>query len=200
MGEIRVKVKLCNDVDLSLAAQGKLAPEKIRSAEIDAVVDTGAVMTLLPRDVVEKLGLRPLGTIPVRLADESTVSLPRAGSLSLMIGDRDMTTNCLVGPPGCEPLIGQIVMEELDLIPDPRRRTLGPRPESPSGPTLKMKLGGQAGEGLGKPLDDVGGGHGPRRHFLSGQLAGQAVQMRGQGRGAKALVVGDPAGGEHLRP
>lgn len=44
-----------------------------------------------------------------------------------------------VGPPGCEPLLGQIVMESLDLIADPARRTLTPRPESPIEPTLKLK-------------------------------------------------------------
>jgi hypothetical protein len=55
------------------------------------------------------------------------------------IGDRKMKSDCLVGPPGSEPLVGQLVMESLDLIPDPVKRTLTPRPESPYRPTLKMK-------------------------------------------------------------
>ena len=50
-----------------------------------------------------------------------------------------MVTDCVVGPPLCEPLIGQLVLEELDLLVDCTRRTLIPRPESPNRPLLKLK-------------------------------------------------------------
>jgi hypothetical protein len=63
----------------------------------------------------------------------------KASGIHLAIGDREMSASCLIGPPGCEPLVGQLVMEELDLIPDPLLKTLTPRPESPFLPTLKMK-------------------------------------------------------------
>ena len=55
------------------------------------------------------------------------------------MGDRNTKTICLVGPPGCEPLLGQVVLEELDLIVDPLQQQLTPRPESPYLPTLKLK-------------------------------------------------------------
>lgn len=80
-----------------------------------------------------------LGWTTVRLADERTTSLRRAGSLIITVCGRKMATDCLVGPSGCEPLLGQLVMEGLDIILDPRRRTLAVRPESPDRPTLKMK-------------------------------------------------------------
>lgn len=144
MGEIKVRVVLQNEVDLCLKAEGKLSRRRIRRAEVDAVVDTGAVMTLLPREIVKKLGLRVLGKVAVRLADEQRVELDKVGALRLSIGDREMIMDCLAGPPGCEALVGQLVMEELDLIPDPALRTLTPRPESPLGPTLKMKASGPA--------------------------------------------------------
>ena len=88
---------------------------------------------------MEKIGLRRLGRAIVRLADEQKVELEKVGDLSLSIGEREMSTSCLVGPPGCEPLVGQIVLEELDMIIDPLQKTLTPRPESPYLPTLKMK-------------------------------------------------------------
>ena len=58
-------------------------------------------------------------------------------------GDREMLTECVVGPPLCEPLIGQIVLEGLDLIIDPVRRRLVPRPESPFLPMVKLKRVGE---------------------------------------------------------
>jgi len=38
-----------------------------------------------------------------------------------------------------EPLIGQVVLEALDLIADCGNRTLSPRSESPDYPLLKLK-------------------------------------------------------------
>ncbi|HKS22807.1 MAG TPA: retroviral-like aspartic protease family protein [Thermoanaerobaculia bacterium] len=132
MGEVRAHVILENESDAWL----KKTPRRI---EIDALVDTGAVMTLIPQDLVEALGLPLDGNITVTLANEQKIELPRARFLSLTIGDRQMDTDCLVGPPECEPLIGQLVLERLDLIVDPGRQTLAPRPESPFRPSLKLK-------------------------------------------------------------
>lgn len=142
MGEIVATVRLKNQGDRTLYEARKLRKQKIRTAEVNAIVDTGAVMTLLPRELVEKLGLRAFDTLTVSLADDRKITLEKAGPLYLTICGRPMVTACLVGPLGCEPLIGQIVMEELDLIPDPRLRTLTPRPESPFRPTLKLKVAG----------------------------------------------------------
>lgn len=140
MGEIRAKVRLENEVDRVLFKRRFIKESEIRWAEVDALVDTGAVLVLLPQDLVEKLGLEFDGKVIVTLANDQKTELPRArGALTLTIGGRSMTTDCLVGPPSCEPLIGQIVMESLDLIPDPVKRTLTPRPESPFLPSLKLK-------------------------------------------------------------
>jgi len=50
-----------------------------------------------------------------------------------------MTTECIVGPPLSEPLLGQIVLERLDLLADCQNQRLTPRPESPYYPLLKLK-------------------------------------------------------------
>lgn len=140
MGEIRVQVRFDNDNDTVAKREGKLR-RKVRSALVEAVVDTGAVMMLLSRELVEKLGLNIFDKTIVQLADDRKVEMERAGGVGVTIGDRRMVIDCLVGPPGSEPLLGQLVMESLDLIADPARRTLTPRPESPFRPTLKMKRG-----------------------------------------------------------
>ena len=62
-----------------------------------------------------------------------------AGPVTVHIGDRFMSADCIVGPPSSEPLIGQIVLGALDLVADCANRTLGPRPESPDRPLLKLK-------------------------------------------------------------
>jgi predicted aspartyl protease len=139
MGEIKVKIELENYIDRVLAEDKKLKKSEVRKWKMDAIVDTGAVMLMLPQDVVEKLGLRTIRTAVVSYADERREERNIAGGLFFRIGDRDTVTTCIIGPPNCEALIGQIIMEELDLIPDPLRRTIGPRPESPIYASLKMK-------------------------------------------------------------
>ena len=139
MGEVRASVVLENGEDRGLARHGVLAPDKIRRVEADVLVDTGAVLVLLPQDMVEALGLRAMDNAVVTLTNDEKVEMPIAGPLVLTAVGRTMNTDCLVGPPRCEPLLGQVVLERLDLIVDPSKRQLTVRPESPFLPSLKAK-------------------------------------------------------------
>jgi hypothetical protein len=85
------------------------------------------------------LGLPLDGRIIVTLANDSKVELPRARLLSVSVAGRQMDTDCLVGPPRCEPLLGQLVLERLDLLVDPVQQRVSSRPESPFLPSLKLK-------------------------------------------------------------
>ena len=139
MGEVRATVVLENAVDRELAWRGALAGAEVRRVDADLLVDTGAMMVLLPQDMVEALGLRAMRNVVVTLADDRKAELPIAGPLVLTAFGRAMHTDCLVGPPRCEPLLGQLVLEELDLVVDPARRRLTVNPESPFLPSIKLK-------------------------------------------------------------
>jgi predicted aspartyl protease len=97
-------------------------------------------MLVLPQDLVERLGLeiRPEKII-VTFADERKEARPVAGTLTVRVGDRSMETDCVVNPPASEPLLGQIILERLDLLVDCKEGKLVPRPESPYLPMLKLK-------------------------------------------------------------
>ena len=138
MGEIVVDVELENLVDRELVKKGLLREADVRRATVRAVADTGAVMLALPEEVVERLGVEVVGSGPVAYADGRRGELPIAGPLTVCIGSRWTFARCVVVPPGTDALIGQIVMEELDLVADCRNQTLGPRPESPDAPVLRL--------------------------------------------------------------
>ena len=139
MGEIIVAVELENPVDRGLFERGQGPESDIRRTTVEAIADTGAVISLLPQDVVERIGVPTLRTVVVTYADERKEERPVAGPVTMKIGNRFMNTDCVVGPPLSQPLVGQIVMEALDLIADCTNRTLGPRPESPDYPLLNLK-------------------------------------------------------------
>ena len=139
MGEIVASMELENAVDRDNASEGLRDESTVRRVTADGVVETGAVMLVLPEDIVDGLGLRTQRQVTVTYADERQDTRPVAGPVTVRIGNRFMIAECVVGPPASEPLIGQIVLEALDLVADCGSRTLAPRPESPDSPLLKLK-------------------------------------------------------------
>ncbi len=96
-----------------------------RSLEIDALVDTGAYFTLVPSDLLTKLGVEPSGTRTVELADGSLVDFD-LGEVVVSIGERTVTTPVLFGDNGVEPLLGAYTLEGLLLVVDPVNTRLIP--------------------------------------------------------------------------
>ena len=137
--EIVTRIELENATERGNVRLGLRDESSVRSTVVDGLVDTGAVMLVLPQNVVERLGLPIHGKVIVSYADERKEERAVAGPVGIRIGNRAMNTDCVVGPPLSEPLIGQIVLEGLDLIADCTNQTVGPRPESPDYPLLKLK-------------------------------------------------------------
>jgi hypothetical protein len=52
MGEVKVGLELENSDDRAVAERGLLEPEKVRRIQAHVGVDTGAVMLMLPQDMV----------------------------------------------------------------------------------------------------------------------------------------------------
>ena len=138
MGDIVVDVGLENVGDSELAKAGYLPEADVRRVTVKAVADAGALMLALPEDVVERLGVAVVGSVPCNYADGRRAGRPVAGPVTVRIGDRWMPANCLVVPTGTDPLVGQVVMRQLDLVADCVTQTLGPRPESPDRPVLRL--------------------------------------------------------------
>ena len=138
MGEIVVAVELENPLDRAVVERGYGQGSDVRRSTVEAIADTGAMISMLPQNVVERLGITIYRTVVVTYADERTEARPVAGPVTMKIGNRSMNTDCVVGPPHSQALVGQIVMEGLDLIADCTKRTLTPRPESPEYPQLRL--------------------------------------------------------------
>lgn len=135
MGEVRVRAKLTNAIDEALVRRGMLKPEQVRSYEADALVDTGAVRVALPAFVVQRLGLTLRGQRVAEYADGRIVGVTEP--LIIEIEGRDTLEEALVL--GDEVLIGQTVLEKLDLFVDCVNRRLIPNPAHPDQPVSKVK-------------------------------------------------------------
>jgi clan AA aspartic protease len=137
MGEVRVKAKLTNAVDEALVRRGMLKAEQVRTYEADALVETGAVRTVLPAHVVARLGLAQRGQRVAEYADGRKEAVGVTEPLVVELEGRDTLDEALVL--GDEVLIGQTVLEKLDLFVDCERRRLVPNPAHPDQPVTKVK-------------------------------------------------------------
>ncbi len=137
MGEVRIKAKLTNAVDEDLVRRGILKVEQVRTYEADALVDTGAVRTILPQHVVDRLGLAVRGQRVAEYADGRKDVASVTGPLIIDLEGRDTLEEALVL--GDEVLIGQTVLEKLDLFVDCQRQRLVPNPAHPDQPVTKVK-------------------------------------------------------------
>ena len=137
MGEVRIRVDLINAVDEGLVRRGLLKPDQVRKYTADALVDTGAVACALPIHVVQQLGLAIVGKGRAEYANgyEETVDLTEP--VGFAIDGRRATEEALVL--GSEVLIGQTILERMDLLVDSRNQRVIPNPAHPDQPVLKVK-------------------------------------------------------------
>ena len=138
MGEIVADVDLENVGDRALAQAGHLPEADIRRTRVKAVANDGAVMLALPEDVVDRLGAPVVGSVACAPAGGRRGEARVAGPVTVRIGDRSMPANCVVVPTGAHAVLGRVILAQLDLAADRVNQTLGPRPESPNRPLVRL--------------------------------------------------------------
>jgi predicted aspartyl protease len=129
MGKVLVTARLENLEDLYKAAQGGLSVEQVRAVEVtDALIDTGATGLLVPRRLIAQLGLTLLRTRPARTI-AGKVDVPMYRAVRLTVQGRDCISD--VGEIGDEfsVVIGQVPLELMDWVVDPKRQQLMGNPE-----------------------------------------------------------------------
>ena len=136
MGKVVTKALLSNNQDLTRLADGRIAVEQVRQQEQELIVDAGARVVGLPLSIIEQLGLPATRKVTVTLSDGSRQERQLYGELRIQVGDRDDVFSCVAKPEGAPLLLGQIVLEALDLVVDCGRQRLIPNPEAPDGMML----------------------------------------------------------------
>lgn len=129
MGAVRVAAKIETWEDLFRHQRGELAEADVRHVDVDdALVDTGAFMLSLPHKFIDRLGLLVVRTQTARTTNGI---VPRRiyGPVRLTILGRDTTCEVAELPDDCPVLIGQLPLEGLDFIVDPKRQRLIGNPE-----------------------------------------------------------------------
>lgn len=138
MGEVRVRVKLTNAGDEVMVRRGLLSADKVRHYEADALVDSGAIRSVLPSHVVQQLGLAIVRTTRVTYANDGAEDVDVTEVVGIDINGRRTTEETLVL--GSEVLIGQTILESLDLMVDCTNHRVVGNPAHPDQPIIKIKM------------------------------------------------------------
>lgn len=111
MGMFEVKVQLSN-----LASPG-------RAEEVSLIVDTGATLSWIPREILAKLGAVAFSRLPFSLADGRRLEREITAVLMTLDG-RKAPVEVAFGEPGEEAVLGATALEGLGFMVDPVAKKL----------------------------------------------------------------------------
>lgn len=111
MGMTQVKLKVKNPKNPSKAFEGKF------------LVDSGATYTVVPEDILKKLGIKPQGKEEFSLADGRHIAREVGNALYEFQGI-ERAAPVLFGEKGDSLLLGAFTLEALGLTLDPFKRKL----------------------------------------------------------------------------
>lgn len=94
-----------------------------RWESLEFLVDSGAVYSVVPATVLERLGIRPVTEEVFRLANGDKITR-RKGIAAFRLGKRIGGADVVFGEPGDSNLLGALTLEALGLVLDPLKREL----------------------------------------------------------------------------
>jgi len=95
--------------------------------EVEFLVDSGAIYSVVLTPILERLGIRPITEQQFRLSDGSKIIRKKGGAV-FKYGDRIGVADVIFGEEGDSTLLGAFTLEALGLSLDPLRRELKPLP------------------------------------------------------------------------
>ncbi len=100
-------------------------PAGERYDKVSALVDTGSTYTVMPRPLLEQLGVEPRERATFRLADGRSVE-QEIGQTWVRIGEKSVITLVVFGESDGPTLLGAYALKGLLLAPDPIAKKLVP--------------------------------------------------------------------------
>jgi len=96
-----------------------------QARDVEVLVDTGALYSVLPRSTLEEIGVSPIGREEFTLAD-GTHKRYSVGEAFFEFGGKAGTSKVVFAPRGATPLLGTLTLESLGLMVNPITRELAP--------------------------------------------------------------------------
>ncbi|MHA1616447.1 MAG: retroviral-like aspartic protease family protein [Candidatus Njordarchaeales archaeon] len=116
MGLFKVKFKVCSTRDPN------------RCKEVEGLVDTGAIISVVPKRILEELGIEPIREQDFGLATCGLRVRRKIGAafIKININGKELVTNdeVIFGEEGDTIILGATVLEKLGLKVDPKEKKI----------------------------------------------------------------------------
>lgn len=113
--------------------------DQIKKITVKVLVDTGAYMLIINEKIREQLDLPVIDEQVFRMADDSERPARVVGPVEIRFENRRASVDAVVLGEDNEVLLGSILLEDLDVLIDPKQRRLIVNPASPDIATKYLK-------------------------------------------------------------
>jgi predicted aspartyl protease len=127
MGKTTEKVKIQNYGDILKSQERTIPKSRIRTIEVEAIVDTGATYVCISKEEIKKLGLPFHMTVKITTANGMAKRRVYKGA-EIELKGRTFVTEIMENKKGTPALIGYLLLEALDFVVDPKARKVIPNP------------------------------------------------------------------------
>jgi len=139
MGLIYAQITLINGEDITLAKRHIIGEEEIKQMTISMLVDAGAYNLCINEEIQEQLQFPIVEKRKGHTADGRIVECDIADNVQVRFKNRATTCRAMILPGDCEPLLGAIPLEDMDVLIHPQRQELIVNPDHPYYAQMKLK-------------------------------------------------------------
>lgn len=139
MGLVYAEITLINGEDITLARRHIIGQEEIKQMQINMLVDTGSYNLCINEVIQSQLQFPVVEKRKGETADGRVIECDVVDNVQVRFKNRATTCRAMVLPSNCEPLLGAIPLEDMDVIIHPQSQQLLVNPEHPYFPQMKLK-------------------------------------------------------------
>ena len=139
MGLVYAEIELINGEDITLDKRHIIGEEEIKRMNISMLVDSGSYNLCINESIQEQLQFPVVDKRSAETADGRIIECDMVGNVEVRFKNRATTCRAMVLPGNCEPLLGAIPMEDIDVLIHPQRQELMVNPEHPYMAQMKLK-------------------------------------------------------------
>lgn len=126
---IYAEIELKNYEDLTFVKRSMIGQEEVRQIRVNMLVDSGSYYLVINENIQAVLQLPVLRKERFRLANDRAEEHAIVGPVQVKFVDKTASCDAILLPGDCEPLLGAIPMEALDVLIHPQRQELILNPE-----------------------------------------------------------------------
>jgi clan AA aspartic protease len=138
-GLVYAEIELINAEELGLVRRHLLDPEEVKRIWVTALVDSGSYMLFINKSIQKQLQLPIVEKRKGQLANGAIQEFDVVTGVELKFKNRRTICNTIVLPGDSEVLLGEIPLEDKDVLIHPLRQELIVNPDHPYFAQMKLK-------------------------------------------------------------